>query len=606
MSEQQRYDERRGEERRSGEQGYGQRRRDERQPYAGEQPHAGQPSAGQPSAGQAYGGQPPAGDRYEGWPYEGERYAGQRYEREDGQQRAPQDAETFPRSEGQGAWQQQYPPYSAPRAHGDAPGADHADDADYYVPHYTVLDPEPEPEPEPGWVLPEVPVSAWSVDNSRAAWISRGVLVLILLVQAGLSYRLDGSAFAQEASFLTSDGRLSGLLSGAGLAGARTLSLAWALGATALLFGATRLLFNVRAGLAAAAVYSVLESTAFTGRYASPHSLSLFLLAAALWLLARTRQSSPAAVLLAAPFAALAPFAAYAAALYLPSLTVLAVLTAYRFRGAGAFVRGALFAAATGALCFVGVQLNGTPSGWNAHGTDSAASLLGKSAEWGGIVLVVAVIGAVGFVRRARMGEMPWAEGSAPGSVRRASLGLALCGTALLAPLYQAYLGNGSSLHIHVGFGLLFAVPMAGLGISRMMGAHFRYPQIGIMIYVAALVVGMAQTQGLYRPPDSAGMIGALRGVVAEKGARGSYLTDDPEISSYYLRARTEPGQWHRAGRGAALASAVKKGSYDAIVLRAGAVPGELRGSETYRLLAVVRSADKDGGDAPYRIWVKR
>ncbi|MFF1636769.1 glycosyltransferase family 39 protein [Streptomyces sp. NPDC058246] len=491
------------------------------------------------------------------------------------------------------------------RSHGGQRPHGEEADADYYVPHYTVLAPEPEPDPEPGYVLPEVPVSAWSVDTSRSAWISRGVLALILLVQAGLSYRLDGSAFAQEAKFLMSDGTLFGLLSDVGLTGARMLSLAWALGATALLYGATRLLFNARAGLAAAAMYSALESTAFTGRYASPHSLSLFLLAAALWLLARTRQSSPVAVLVAAPFAALAPFAAYAAALYLPSLTVLAVLTAYRFRGAGAFVRGGLFAAATGALCFAGVQLHGMPHGWNAHATDSAASLLEESGEWGGVVLLVAVIGAVGFARRARMGEMPWAEGSAPGTIRRSALGLTLCATALLAPLYQAYLGNGSSLHIHVGFGLLFAVPMAGLGISRMMGAHFRYPQIGIMIYVAALVVGMAQTRELYRPPDPAAMIGALRGVVDGKG---DYLTDEPEISAYYLRARTEPGQWHRAGRGSELASAVRKGSYDVIVLRAASVPDELRGNAHYRLLALLRPADKDsaGGRTPYRIWVKR
>jgi hypothetical protein len=492
-------------------------------------------------------------------------------------------------------------PYGRPQYGGEPePEAEYAD---YYVPQYTVLDPEPDPEPEPGYVLPQVPVSAWSVDNSRSAWISRGVLVLILLVQAGLSYRLDGSAFPQEAKFLMSDGRLSGLIAGTGLTGARTLSLAWALGATALLFGATRMLFNERAALAAAAMYSVLESTAFTGRYASLHSLSLFLLAATLWLLARTRQSNPAAVLVAAPFAAVAPFAAYSAALYLPTLTVLAVLTAYRFRGTGAFLRGALFVVATGALCFVGVQLNGTPTGWNTHGTDSAAHLLKESAEWGGVVLLVALIGAIGYIRRARMGEMPWAEGSAPGAIRRSALGLTLCGTALLAPLYQAYLGNGSSLHIHVGFGLLFAVPMAGLGISRLMGAHFRYPQIGIMIYVIALVVGMAQTQNLYRPPNSAGMIGALRGVMENRGSKGNYLTDEPEISAYYLRATTEPGQWHRAQHGAPLTAAVKKGTYDAIVLRSASVPEVLRGSTRYRQLTVVKA---ESGQAPYRIWVKR
>ncbi|MEU0422645.1 hypothetical protein ABZ235_03370 [Streptomyces canus] len=499
------------------------------------------------------------------------------------------------------AGQQQSPQQSSPAQHYYARPRTGDSDVEYYVPEYTVV--EPEPEPEPGYVLPDVPVSAWSVDNSRSAWISRGALVLILLVQAGLSFRLDGSAFPQEAKFLMSDGELSGLVSQLGLAGARALSLAWALGATALLFGATRLLFNARAGLAAAAMYSVLESTAFTGRYASLHSLSLFLLAAALWLLARTRQASPAAVLLAAPFAALAPFAAYAAALYLPTLTVLAVLTAYRFRGAGAFGRGALFAAATGALCFAGVQLAGTPSGWNVQSTDSALELLKESAQWGGVVLLVAVIGAVGFIRRARMGEMPWAEGSAPGAIRRSLLGLTMCATALLAPLYQAWLGNGSSLYVHVGFGLLFAVPMAGLGVSRMMGAHFRYPQIGIMIYVAALVIGMAQTRELYRPPDSAAMIGALREVVDTKG---EYLTDDPEISAYYLRAHTKADQWHQAERGPALAAAVKKGSYDAIVLRTDSVPEALRGNANYRLLALLRPSDKDGGQEPYRIWVKR
>ncbi|WP_330459311.1 hypothetical protein OIB37_22025 [Streptomyces sp. NBC_00820] len=483
----------------------------------------------------------------------------------------------------------------APRVQHVEPAGD--PDADYYVPHYTVL--APEPEPGPGYVLPEVPVSAWSVDTARSVWISRGVLALILLVQAGLSFRLGGSVFPQEAKLLMSDGPVSGLLAGAGPAGARALALVWALGATALLYGTTRLLFNARAGLAAAALYSALESTAFTGRYACLHSLSLFLLAASLWLLARTRQAGPAAVLLAAPFAALAPFAAYAAALYLPTLTVLAVLTAYRFRGAGAFVRGALFAVATGVLCAVGQALHGSPHGWNARGTDSAAHLLRESAEWGGIVLLVAVVGAVGYARRARMGEMPWAVGDAPGTVRRTALGLTLCATALLAPLYQAWLGNGSSLHLHLGFGLLFAVPMAGLGISRMMGAHFRYPQIGIMIYVAALVIGMAQTRELYRPPDSAAMVRVLRPLA---DGEGSYLTDEPEISAYYLRAQTEPAQWHRAPHGTALAAAVREGTYDVIVLRSATVPPQLHGSRHYRLLAVLRPA----GRPTYRIWVKR
>ncbi|MFP3988502.1 hypothetical protein U9R90_13505 [Streptomyces sp. E11-3] len=570
-----------------GQQEYGQQEYAPQQGYQqGYQEQYGQQQGYQ----QQYGRQqyPPYQQQYQPQappPYdEAQRYESQHY--------APQSA--IPQQPGPYD-REQYPPYYRP------PESD--PDADYYQPYYTVLEPEPEPEPEPGYVLPEVPVSAWSMDNSRSAWISRGVLLLILLVQAGLTLRLGGSAFAPEAEFLMSDGKLSGLLAERGLAAARGVSLAWALGATALLYGATRLLFNARAGLAAAAMYSVLASTAFTGGYASMHSLSLFLLAAALFLLAKTRQSPPAAVLLAAPFAALAPFAAYSAALYLPTLTVLAVLTAYRFRGVGAFARGALFAVATGALGFAGVRLTGgMPSGWNTDGTDGALTVLRDSAEWGGIVLLVAVIGAIGFIRRARMGEMPWAEGSVPGALRRAALGLTLCATALLAPLYQAYLGNGSSLHIHVGFGLLFAVPMAGLGVSRVMGAHFAYPQIGIMIYVVGLVVGMAQTQSLYEPPEVAGMVGALKGVVDDKGR---YLSDDPEIAAYYLRAETEPGQWRKAVRGEALAAAVKKGAHDVIALRSPSIPETLRGAKHYRLLTVLPAA-KDSGQDPYRIWVKR
>ncbi|MCQ4210017.1 glycosyltransferase family 39 protein [Streptomyces longispororuber] len=560
------------------------------QVYIPQQPTAGQQAYGQ----QAYGQQTYGQQDYAQQDHGQQSYGQQEFGQYAGQQYATAPGQSQYGHYGQSAAQQYPPLYDVDQD---------AEYADYYVPEYTVLEPEPEPEPDPGYVLPEVPVSSWSVDNSRSAWISRGALVLILLVQAGLSFRLGGSAFAQEAKFLMSDGELSGLISRFGLTGARSLSLAWALGATALLFGATRLLFNARAGLAAAAVYSVLESTAFTGRYASTHSLSLFLLAASLWLLARTRQAGPLAVLPAAPFAALAPFAAYSAALYLPTLTVLAVLTAHRSRGIGAFARGGLFAVATGALCAVGVRLVGMPGGWRALGDDSAFGLLEQSAKWSGVALLVAVIGAVGYVRRARMGEMPWAGGAVQGTVRRAALGLTMCATPLLAPLYQAWLGNGSSLHIHVGFGLLFAVPMAGLGVSRMMGAHFRYPQIGIMVYVAALVIGMAQTRELYRPPDSAAVIGALRDVVDDKG---SYLSDDPEISAYYLRAQTRPGQWHQADRGAALSAAVEKHSYDAIVLRSATVPEALRGDEDYRQLAVVRPAGKGGTQEPYRIWVKR
>ena len=56
----------------------------------------------------------------------------------------------------------------------------------------------------------------------------------------------------------------------------------------------------------------------------------------------------------------------------------------------------------------------------------------------------------------------------------RLAIGLLLCGTALLAPAYQMHLHTGVSLHKHIGYGSLFAAPMAGVGLSRLW-AQFPY-----------------------------------------------------------------------------------------------------------------------------------
>ncbi|MDX6353083.1 MAG: hypothetical protein QOF84_7873 [Streptomyces sp.] len=519
---------------------------------------------------------------------------------------------------------------------------------------------EPEPEPvSPGYVVPEVPVSAWSVDTRRSTWISRGVLLCVLLVQAALSLRLQGRAFVDEALYIASGhyeiGRLlngtppptdfSGYFSGhpmlypvlaaavdsvGGLAAVRLVSLVFTLSTTVMLYGLTSRLFNQRAGLAAAALFSVLESTVFLGNFATFDALALFLLACASWVIVRTGRSHPALVLLAVPAAALAPAVKYAAALYLPSLVVLAVLSAYPYRGARAVARGLLLgvgiALVLGSVAYLSGALGGigfTTTG-RAHGTDSALSVFRLSAEWGGVMLLVAVGGAIDYIRRARMGEMPWALGNTPGRVRRTALGLLMCGTALLAPAYQAHLHDDISLFKHVGFGLFFAAPMAGLGINRLMGAHFRYPQLGIMVWVAALVTGMAQTQSLYDPPDSARMVATMRQVIAKTG-NGKYLAEEFEIPAYYLRDVTSWKQWQsttdidytdkhgkRHSGTDGFKTAVREGHFDAIVLRGGVTPDAdtaittaLRGNAKYRLLAVLPSTD-DYGSTTYRIWVKR
>ena len=99
--------------------------------------------------------------------------------------------------------------------------------------------------------------------------------------------------------------------------------------------------------------------------------------------------------------------------------------------------------------------------------------------HWGGGIVALAIFGTACYVWPDNGDDRPrrW----------RLGLGVLLCGTALLAPAYQMHLQMGVSLHKHIGYGLLFAAPIAGVGLSKMMGAYFRYPQLAIACWVTLL-----------------------------------------------------------------------------------------------------------------------
>ncbi|MEV5608201.1 glycosyltransferase family 39 protein [Streptomyces sp. NPDC052225] len=535
------------------------------------------------------------------------------------------------------------------------PYAETFDAYDAYSPY--PVEPEPAPEPEPGYTLPAVPESAWSVDTRRSKLLGRGVLLCILLIQAGLSLRLRRTAFQDEALYIASGHyELDNLLHGTklpvdfasyfsghpklypvlaalvddrfGLTGVRLMSLLFMLGATGLLYSFTRRLFNLRAGLGAAALFSVVQATSVLGNLATYDAMAVFLLALSAWLVVRTDRMNAAAVLLAAPPAALAFAVKYASGLYLPTLVLLAVLTAHRHRGIGALARGAVLGLGTGALLGAGYVLSGPLGGISAtttdraHGTDTARTMLEHSAQWGGLLFLAALAGTVAYALRGRMGEMPWIAGSTSGRWRRTGLGIVLTGTALLAPAYQIHLQTEISLYKHIGFGLLFAAPLAGLGLSRLVGPHFRHPQLGIMLYVLTLVFGMVQAQQAYSWPDSTQMINTLRPLVDHKGF---YLAEEQEVPGYYLRDKTDWSQWqntyvmeYRAKDGKqysgpdAFEHAVRDGKFDVMVLHGGvttdtydAVRRGLKGNSHYRLAAVVPFSTP-GGEKAYRIWVKQ
>ncbi|SEM02954.1 ArnT family glycosyltransferase [Streptacidiphilus jiangxiensis] len=433
--------------------------------------------------------------------------------------------------------------------------------------------------PEPEYEIPEVPETGWSVAGGRRrSWIGRMLLLSVLVVQAMLSLRLHNTAFQDEALYLFAGHQeldhllhgtplpidYSGYFSGSpwlypvlgaaadsvfGLTGARLLSLLFMLGATVLLYALSRRLFNERVALCAAAFFTVLQSTITLGFFATYDAPAIFLLALSAWIVVRTNRATPLAVLLAAPVAALAVAVKYAAGLYLPTLVLLAVLVGWPYRGrAQALVRGLLLALGTGGLLGAAMVFGHMTAGLQTtttsrvQGTDSAAKLLSESAQWGGLMFAVACGGALAYIVRERMHEA--VDVTAVRSTRRwrAALALLLCGTALLAPAYQIHLHTSTSLHKHIGFGLLFAAPMAGIGITRLMGAHFRQPQLGILVWVVMLALGLSQSTARFTSwPDSTQMVQVLG---RHTSPTGRYLAETREVPVYYLHGATKANQW--------------------------------------------------------------
>ncbi|MGW2935855.1 ArnT family glycosyltransferase [Streptomyces sp. NPDC001156] len=550
--------------------------------------------------------------------------------------------------------QGQYAPVVPEQWHGQHDGQ-HDDQPTYAL--RTV--PEAE-QADPGYHIPETPEAGWDDTPSRRRdWVSRGLLAVLLVVQALLSLRLSNTAFQDEALYLAAghdiiDHWRSGTalhsgyasyFSGSpalypvaaavvdayfGLSGARLLSLVCMLGATALLYSFSRRMFNERVALVAAALFAVTQPTIVLGWFATYDAPAIFLLALSAWIIVRTNRAPAFMVLLAAPVMVLAVAVKYASALYVPTLVVLAALTAWHYRGWRCLIRAFLLAVGTAALVGAGLLYTDVLAGVRqtttnrAHGTDAAASLLDKSAQWGGLMFATAVAGAIAYAVRGRMNESPRSyDLNGPGRRWRVLLGLTLTGTALLAPAYQIHLQTSVSLYKHLDFGLLFAAPMAGVGVIRLVGKHFRYPQLGILIWVTALCLGVSQSEwrfGLW--PDSTPMVKAIEPYMKPKGR---YLGATYEVPVYYLRDKTKPSQWtstygigyadkkgtiHHGNEGYRLA--IQDGYFDLVVLDGVATPDvdkyieqQVTVSGHYRLIGKIPFTFSGGVTGAYRIWAK-
>jgi Dolichyl-phosphate-mannose-protein mannosyltransferase len=416
--------------------------------------------------------------------------------------------------------------------------------------------------------------------NPRRMWLSRAVLLLIMVMQAALTLRMHNTAFEDEALYLyvghleiahwlhgtALQGNYPSYFSGApvlypvlgaladsigGLTAARALSLIEMLTATGLLYTMSRRLFNERVGLCAAIIFSVAEPTLFLGNLATYDATALCLLAVAAWLVVRTAAFRWPVYLLAAPVAVLAVATKYASLLFVPSIIALAGLAAAPKFGRRALIAPVALGVTTAGLLAGTLYLAGPDyltgikfTTLNRfQGNSSTSSLLWDSAQWIGVPLVLAIIGAIAYAVR------PFTEPGeqiAPGGsgLRRAMLGAVLAGSALLAPAEQIRIHTFVSLQKHVGFGLLLAAPIIGVGLARVVGDHFRRAQIGIAVWGAALALGMTQANNLFNAwPNSTVFVTDMARYL-RPGAH--YLVEVDEIPIYYLRqhADAQPDQF--------------------------------------------------------------
>ncbi|HTA02300.1 MAG TPA: glycosyltransferase family 39 protein [Streptosporangiaceae bacterium] len=402
-------------------------------------------------------------------------------------------------------------------------------------------------------------------------------LIAILIAQAVLSARLirADTAFQDEAAYLwaghlewasllhgTSIPPFASYFSGApviyppiaaladsigGLTAARILSLAFMLGATALLWSVTRELFGRRAAFFGAALFAVLGPTLHLGVFATYDAMSVFLVGLSAWLVvvrAGPRPDTTRWLVAAGVVLAVANATAYSTILADLVVILLALLIALPELGAKlAAARCLTVLIVAAVLLGLGCLLGGSSyvNGFEittldrAQGAAPASTVLSDAWSWTGVVVVAAAAGLViSAVQRDRLG--------------RTVLIAILAASALLGPFEQAYLHTTASLDKHVGLGAWFAAIAAGYAVDRLIAAASDPKAQAITCGACAVALALPISLGVSQSwqfssnwPKSSGFVAILRPLV-ERGT-GRLLVEDPSIPEYYLHAE---GQWMR------------------------------------------------------------
>jgi Dolichyl-phosphate-mannose-protein mannosyltransferase len=402
-------------------------------------------------------------------------------------------------------------------------------------------------------------------------------LVAVLVVQAALSLRLVGAdtAFEDEATYLwaghlewanwlhgTPIPPFSSYFSGApviyppiaaladsagGLTAARLLSLAFMLGATALLWSVASRLYGPRAAFFAAALFAVCGPTLHLGSFATYDAMAVFLIALAAWCAIGAGDSGDATgrMVAAGAVLALANAAAYSSALFDPIVILLALLTAFPKPGGKVAARRiAILLVVLVTLLLLGLLIGGSSyvGGFDrttlmrVPGAASWLTVLRDSWSWTGIITVLAVCGVIiSLVNR-------------QGRVRTWLL-VVLTIAAILGPLEQARLHTAASLDKHVGLGAWFAAIAAGYAVDWFIAAapagRNRLLTIGACVLALAFPIslGASQSRAFATSWPNSASFTAILGLLMHHD-QGRLLVEDPTVAEYYQPAGSQWQRW--------------------------------------------------------------
>jgi len=325
-----------------------------------------------------------------------------------------------------------------------------------------------------------------------------------------------------------------------GLQGARTVSLAFAVAATIAVYRLGRELFGAVAGVIGAAAFSVCGSVLFLSHFATFDSMAMAFVAAAAWLAVRSAKRddllwAPAvAVLLALAF-----LTKYGTGVYTPLVAALAVAVSWHGARWAVLLRAVFMTLAAAVISFFAIAYWGsdivgglitTTASRTVLVPESTADLVRQTALWVGPWLVIAL--GAGLLRLRR--DWP--------------LVTVLLLGAVIAPLEQIRINEGESLAKHLAFGIVFAAPLVGDLLARLLGG--RAPRMIPAVVAVLAVLGVLGALGVrYSHEFGAGwvddrdLIPTLQHDIALAPGK-TILGEQPSPQRYALRAATTPLQW--------------------------------------------------------------